>query len=628
MRPLVFVDSLQVFKPLGHPRKAWSIAAALLAVTIALYWPGLYGGFLFDDIPNLVHDPDWKVTSGHPDEWLRAVLSGISSNSGRPLAMLSFAVNHALTGMDPFWLKLSNVLMHALNGVLAWGLCRRLFAHLPDTVRVRPGNFAALLVAAAWLLHPLQASTVLYVVQRMEIGAATCVFIALLCYLRARDAMIARQSWWPWALGAFTATFLGLGFKESALLAPGFALIIEFALLRFRGPGDRPSRSLISTYCVVAVFGLAGYLAVALPIIQSPSAYGGRNFSLIERLLTQLPVLAMYLKQSLLPLPDFLSFHYDNFPVSRGLLTPPTTAISGLLLLAMAFSALALRRRMPLYALGVAWFYVSHAMTSNVIPLELAFEHRNYISLLGVLIALVQPACALGARLHADARVVMAALPVVALAWLGSVQAGTWGDPMRLAWTLENRNPTSVRASYGLGKELLLASGNVSSTPAWSLAYGQFAQASTLPGTSALPIQALLVLDGQRGMPIPSTRWQQFRDRLVAKPIGPEGASSLHAVSQCRIERRCRFQDEELLDTFLAVLARNPGNPTVHTQYANFLWNVAGDRALAIEVQREALALDPGRDASRIALAQFLGASGDPVLMAEGAALNGGNRRP
>lgn len=614
--------------PLRLSDTPWLAFALLLAVPVLVYWPGLHGGFLFDDIPNLVQDPDWKVTSGRLDEWLRAGRSGISSTSGRPLAMLSFALNHALTGMDPFWFKFTNTLVHALNGLLVWWLCRTLFALLPGPLPNRPDKYAALLVAIAWLLHPLQASTVLYVVQRMEIGAATGIFIALLCYLRARSALIARQPWGRWAVGSALATTAGLGFKETALLAPGFALAIEATLLHFRGPDGKHLRSLAWAYGAAGVLGLAGYLLVALPIVQSPGAYGGRDFNVTERLLTQWPVLAMYLKQSLVPLPDFLAFHYDNFPVSRGLLSPPATAASGLLLLGLAASAFALRRPMPLYTLGVAWFFVAHVLTSNVVPLELAFEHRNYISLLGVLLALMQPACVLGRRLHADARIVIAALPVLTLVWLGSVQAGTWGDPMRLAWTLENRNPTSMRASYGLGKELLVAAGNTPGTPGWSLARGQFAHAATLPGDSALPMQALLILDGQRGTAIPPGLWRQFRARLVARRMGPEAAGSLHAVSQCRIERRCRFQDEELLTTFLTVLAHNPRNPTAHTLYANFLWNVAGDRALAIEVQRDAFALDPGRDASRIALARFLGASGDPALMAEGAALASEGGRP
>lgn len=610
------------------PRLAWAAGAALLAAIVLLYWPGLEGGFVFDDYPNLVHDPDWKVAEGRLDEWRRAASSGASSSAGRPLAILSFAANHLLAGMDPFWLKASNLAMHGLNALLVWLLCLTLFSWLPQDRSARPGGYAALLVAAAWALHPLQASTVLYVVQRMEIGAATGTLLALLCYLRARRAMVARGRWQPWAAGTLAATAFGLGFKESALLVPGFMLVIEFALLRFRGPSGRVSRGLASAYGAAALAGFLGYLAIALPIVQNPAFYAGRDFSLVERLLTQLPVLAMYLKQSLLPLPHTLLFHYDNFPVSRGLASPPATLWAALLLGSLVALAASIRHRMSLTTLGIVWFFIAHALTSNVVPLELAFEHRNYLSLLGVLLALVQPLCALGSRHNADARAVMAALPVLGLAWLASAQVGSWGDAVRLAWTLENRNPTSIRASYGLGSALLAAAGNTPGTPPWSLAYGQFVNAAALPGNTVLPLQAVLVLDGQRAAPIPAERWHRFREQLTARALGPDATSALYAVSQCRIERRCNFNDEELLATFLAVLARNPRNPTAYTLYANFLWNVAGDRALAIELQREAVAIAPDRPETRIALARFLRASGEPALVAEGDALARDTRAP
>lgn len=608
--------------PVRRPLPSALAAAALLAAALLVYWPGFGGGFILDDHPNLVRDSDWKVSGVTFAEWWNAARSGIASGAGRPLSILGFAANHALTGMDPFWFKVTNALMHGLNGLFVWLLALRLFALLPFGTAPRPGRYAAALLAAAWLVHPLQASTVLYVVQRMEICAATGTLLALLFYLRAREAMLAERRWWPQMLMAGAAVALGLGFKESALLAPCFALAIEVTLLHFRGPGGGRSAPLVRAYAALLVLGLALYAMVAVPIVlSSPAFYAGRDFTLAQRLLTQLPVLVMYLKQSLLPLPDLFAFYYDDFPVSRGLFLPRATAAAGGILLSFAALAVACRVRMPLLSLGIAWFFVAHALTSNVVPLELAFEHRNYLALFGVLLALVQPLCVLGRRLNADARMALAALPVLALAGLCAVQAATWGDPLQLAWTLENRSPQSPRASYALGNELLLAAGNDPLVPAWSMAYGQFEHAAALRGASVLPVQALVILDGQHGREIPTERWQELRTRLTARPLGPESAGALYAVSQCRIERRCSFRDEELLATFLAVLARNPGNSTVLTMYANFLWNVAGDRTLAIAVLRDAVASAPQQPAPRAALAKFLVASGDPALVAEGRAL-------
>lgn len=601
---------------------ASTTAALLIVMALLAFWAGLSGGFIFDDYPNLVMDDDWKVSGFEATQWLRAIDAGIASPVGRPFALLSFALNHALTGMDPFWLKLSGILLHAFNGILVWALCRRLFELLPANASpAAPGALAAFLVAAAWLVHPLQASSVLYVVQRMELGAATGVLLALLTYLRARQCQLGGRHGWPWLLGAVAAVVFGVGFKESAALAPGFAFLIELLLLRFRRSDGSLSIAWIAAYAVAFVSALLAYLYIVLPITASNSAYEARDFTPDERLLTQLPVLAMYLKQIVLPLPDSLVFYYDNFPVSRGLFSTPHTAWAGALLLTLLATAMATWRRWPLVTLGIGWFFVAHALTSNVIPLELAFEHRNYLALLGVLLATVQPLCTLGRRLHTDARAVLTVLPVLVLFALCMLQAATWGDPMRLSWTLENRNPESPRASYYLGEQFLALSKNDATTPAWSLARQQFTRAAALPGGSPLAIQGLIVMDARAGRDIDAETWRRFRVKLTERPLHPQSVGALYAVSNCRIAKQCRLSDDELLKTFVAVLTRNPDSATAHTLYANFAWNVLADHALAIRMQREAVALSPAIPQMRVALAKFLLASPQPELVEEGTAL-------
>lgn len=601
-----------------RPKTSIFIPALLAAATLIVYWAGLSGGFLFDDFPNLVLDPDWKATRLDWAQLERALLHGIASPTGRPLALISFAVNHALTAMDPFWLKFTSLLFHIGNGLLVWLFCRWLFTRLPlKRMNSAPSIWAATLVTAAWLLHPLQVSSVLYIVQRMELGAATGILLSLLAYARARDRQISRQRSWPWLLAAAGALLLGLGFKETAVLAPGFAFLLELFVLRFAGAGGRTSRGWVLTYSLGLVAAGAVFVLFVLPL-TGPESYAIRDFDRGERMLTQLLALALYIQQILLPLPETMTFYYDNFRISRGMFSPPATAAAAILIAALLGLTAVCWRRWPLVGLGIGWFFMAHVLTSNVLPLELVFEHRNYLALLGLLLALVQPLHALGRHLHADARGVLAVLPVLTLAVLCTVQAATWGDPLRLAWTLENRNPDSPRATYGLGKELLLQSRDDPAAPAWSLARAQFMRAADLSVKSALPMQGVILMDGRQGRPIPAEQWQKFRDVLNSRPIGFEGLGALYAVSNCRITGACKFVDQELLRTFLVTVSCNPFNPEVHTLYANFAWNVLDDETLAISLQREAVRLSPNHAAFRFALAKFLLASGDTTQVDEG----------
>lgn len=588
-------------------RPAFALAA-LAALAAAVFWPGLGGGFLFDDYPNLVNDPDWRIRSLTLAECWRAMTHGLSSASGRPLAMLSFGIDHLLFGLDPHALKRTNILIHLINASLVLVLAQKLFRFLPADA-AQPGRVAAFLLACAWLMHPLQVSSVLYIVQRMELGAHTFVLLALLAYLRARQAQIAGDRAWTWWLASGAALMLGLGFKETSLLVPGYALLIELTLLHFRGAENRPDRGLIGLYAVGCIATVALFLLVILPGYATSAAYAARDFSVGERLLTQMPVLVMYLDQMVLPIPAKMVFYYDHLTISRSLLDPATTLAAGLLLLALISVAIAVRRRWPLTALGIGWFFVAHALTSNVVPLELAFEHRNYFALLGLLLALVQPLRAAGARLNADARVVLAILPVLALAIFASLHVHTWAEPMRLAMSLASQNPDSPRASYALGALMLEQSGNDSSTPMWSLARKEFQHSASLPNSPALAEQAIIMMDGRSGKAVSAEAWSRFRSKLTAKTqLGAQEIESLYAISHCRIAGQCTFDDRELLHTFVTVLGHNPRSARLHTLYANFAWNVLKDTTLAVQMAREAVELAPRDIDYQVNLAQFLSA--------------------
>lgn len=589
--------------------RAWPYLLVALA-GLAVYWPGLSGGFIFDDFPNLVMDPDWKVTSTHLTEWSRAIKYGIASSYGRPLALLSFAFNHYLTGLDPFYLKLTNLLIHIVNGWLVYALCTHLIEAAPaGSTQTRPSRILVTFITLAWLLHPLQVSSVLYVVQRMELGAQTGVLLALLAYMKARQRQLTGKSSWPFLALATMAWLCGLGFKESALLAPGFALLIEVFILRFTGVGVTRSRGLMLIYSTGTAAALAVYLFLLLPKYLQPDTYAFRDFTLAQRLLSQGPVLLMYLSQIMLPLPSKLLFYYDSISIPRGLFSPPSTAVSFAILSSLLVAALAVRKRWPLFALGITWFFMAHALTSNVVPLELAFEHRNYLALLGPLIATVPAIVWIGNRLHSDARRTLGCLAVAILAGLCALQAHTWGDPQRLAIALDSRNPNSPRAVYDLGKLMLEKAGKDTQGPLWFMAKKQFEHSASLPNSSPLGEQALIVMSGQVNQPIPHEVWDQFGHKLTRREPGSQELSALQTVTMCAIQKKCHFNPQPLFVILVKVLQQNPHSAAIHSMYGNFAFNVLRDQDLGIRMLREAVRLDPEDSAFRVGLLRFLLAS-------------------
>lgn len=587
----------------------WSLAT-LLAATALAYWPGLRGGFIFDDLPNLVLSQAWKIGSFTPTNIQRVLQSDISGELGRPLAMLSFAANHIWTGPDPFALKLTNLFMHLTNGVLVYFLCRQLLPLTLHGDRVAGRvELTSALVAGAWLLHPLQVSTVLYSVQRMEIGAATGVLGCVVMYLVARRHHLEGRPCLGWfgLAGLFLLT--GLGFKESAVVALPVLLLVEFFVLGFRNPNGRTSRALLIFHSAWLGAALLVFSIFVLPGALQPVEYAHRDFGVMQRLLSQGPVLTMYLSQILFPLPETMLFYYDQIEAPAGLFSPPRTALSFLVLMAVMSLALVLRRRWPLANLGVFWFFACHSLTSNVIPLELAFEHRNYLALLGPILAGSEILYRLTRRLHGDAAFTIGAAPVLALFGLCLIQASTWGDPFRLTAALAGRNPASPRANYDLGTRLYQIARGDTSSPQWSLARRQFELAANLPGASALADQALVVMDSEGGSAFPESRWRALEAKLLSSRLDADNLSALHGVVACRLASRCNIPDAAAIALLQRMQERHPEVSTLAIIRANFTWNAIGDEEAAIAILREWRRRGESPHEVDLALVEFLLAS-------------------
>ncbi len=256
------------------------LLAAALIVTAIVYWPGLTGGWVFDDFPNIVDNPAIRITHATSTlgAWVNAALSSPSSFLHRPLASLTFAANWYFGEGNPWPFKLTNVLIHLLNGVLLYGMLRELLRvasrHPSAEGRRRrtaahggsvtdpasdeqctpapPGveeicideaaaTRLALAVTAAWLLLPINLLGVLYVVQRMESLCQVFVLAGLWAYLYGRRVMLTASDAAGQQRGFSIATagiVLGAGIgvlaKESAVLLPAFAFLAEALVMRFR----------------------------------------------------------------------------------------------------------------------------------------------------------------------------------------------------------------------------------------------------------------------------------------------------------------------------------------------------------------------------------------------------------
>lgn len=412
------------------------------------YWPGLHGGFVLDDFDNFVQLE--RLARGEVS-WIGPIVSNASGPLGRPLSMATFVATVEAGGHVPWSYKVGNLFLHlsigALVGLLAAQCIRR------DARLAAHWRALAVFVAIWWLLLPIHASTVLYAVQRMSQVSTMFLLLGMLAYIEIRRRLEERPAsrmlivLLPSSLVLFT--LLGALGKENGLLLPLLCLTLEITLFADAVRGRRVAGA--TMILCLGLPALAGIAGLAWLHERFLSAYDTRSFTLWERVLTQPRVLWDYVQTVLVPSNHRLGVYQDDFPISRSLWNPITTIPAIAAWVAVVVASLRYRRSAPLAAVGALLFLAGHAMESTVLPLEIYFEHRNYLPSVGLLLAVIGLIAALAERIppqSAAFRRIAPALPTLLLGVLLVATHGralVWASPdILLQQSAENR-PESPR---------------------------------------------------------------------------------------------------------------------------------------------------------------------------------------
>lgn len=596
--------------------RIWMALAALLCV--AIYWPGLSGGFLFDDYPNIVDNKALQIDSLSWHALAQAAWSSKSSDLKRPLSSISFALDYAAHGLSPYWMKMTNVIIHVLNGLVLFWLVRLLASQAAIKYSPRRAQWLGAFVAAAWLLLPINLTAVLYVVQRMESLANLFVLLGLAGYVSGRQTMKEQR-----AGGATTAilsiaggTLLGLGAKETAALLPLYACCIEwFVLGGFSSKAPNERKFVWLTFTILLAMPLIIGLAVIIPKLLSPNAWANRDFTLAERLLTEPRIVLSYIYWTLLPTPSNLSFYHDDIAKSPGLLSPITTLLSLAGLLALGICAFILRRKNALFSLGLALFLCAQSLTATIIPLELVFEHRNYFASSGLMLSLgsliVRPDESNSAGSDRIKFIVAAALMSFWAAQT-AMTAHAWSSPIQFAVEMAQRAPQSSRAQYRLGATLVEASKFDPHSASFALGRAALERSATLPGASTLGDQALILMACRTGLPMEENWWNRLFKKLKDHRPRAEDISSIMALTAKDTSGECTLPTDQMLRMFQIALSHPRPSANVLAAYADFAWHSLNDKQLAARVAMDAAAADPGNAQRQSTAIIMLAGSGQP----------------
>ena len=352
-----------------------------------IYSNALYVPFIFDDYDNIVNNPYIKVTEFSFQQLYESAFRGI--HSARPLAKLTFALNYYFSGEDVFWYHIINLIVHSANGILVFFISYNLLRAIINTeyknspeVENTSIILMSLMTAEIFLAHPIQVQSVSYIVQRMNILCVFFCFLSMQLFLLGRFTkdFLSRNVLYFFSIIAWT---LALSSKQIAAILPALILLIEWLI----NPDLISRLKKRSILVFIVVFILITVVSViylgANPVDRILADYEIRDFSLIERLLTESRVIFFYLGLVFLPLPDRLNLLHQ-FTISTSLIDPATTVLSITGIILLVCISFWFRKISRLFSFAILWFLLCLIIESSIIGLEIVFEHRLYMPLFGI----------------------------------------------------------------------------------------------------------------------------------------------------------------------------------------------------------------------------------------------------
>jgi hypothetical protein len=552
-------------------------------VLMALYWQGMHGAFAFDDYVSFVNNQPIRAIDSTWASLLSAAKSGNAGPLGRPLSMATFALNYLLFGEAPLSFKFTNLAIHYANALMVMVLVRQMSALMLRVADQKRTAMLALCVSLLWALHPINAIPVLLVVQRMTSLSAFFMLSGLSLYIYGRSKKTT-LTWCAIAISLLVCWPAAVYSKETGVLFPLYIFLCEALILGgFQCVSPKTQR-----------FGalLAGVLFAVVCWFKwdiVSSGYRVRDFTLLERLLTESRVLWFYVQQIVWPMPHAFGLYHDDIILSHGLISPPSTMLAVVAWISITVVAYFCRKRWPFFALAVFWFLVSHVLESTILPLEIAHEHRNYLASIGLLLWVSNLALTFASTEKWRVPVVSSLLAFALFcALVTCLRSYQWKDDFNRRNVEVYNHPFSARANYEIAISLQertfeLGRGN---QQAYDLIERHLEDAGRLDSNSKVAQVGLLYLNCIAGKPQNADVFANLLTRFSTQPFSYADRNLVNDLSVLLVNNKLCLLERDVQ----ALLNAGLTNKLIDGQLRSAFNSVAMDYSI-VRLQSTALAV-------------------------------------
>lgn len=584
-------------------KKHYVVMLFLFALSFAIYGGTFYHKFVNFDDPALAYE-NKDIRSFN----LKQIFTSTVAEDYIPLTVTSYAIDHALFGMDPSFFHLHNVILHSLNVLLVFLLI----------LMISQGSLVtATITALLFAIHPLHVESVAWVAERKDVLSAFFSLASMIFYWKFLEKRYKSL----FAL-SFICLALGLFAKFMAVSVPAVFLLMELQ----RRENFKKSALRMIPFALLA--GAFTYIHMAL--------HNSTTVNLSWSLQRGIDSLAFYLTKTFYP--AGLSVFYEQNVVQ---VIWWEYLVGGFTLVALAMAAWKFKNARTKILFGGAFFLLSILPVLQIIPFGNLFAFGDrfmYLPSVGLFYALSALAIILMERrshLQRQALTVLWSLGAVFLAVQSYERTSVWQDSKTLWANAAKTYPKSSVALNNLGLVHLEAADRQTAIPLFiqaaqlrndytepyvnlGLAYldlKQINEASAAlkealrinPKLPRAHVNMALILEAQN-------QFAQAGEHYVrALELDPDLTMARYNLGVIYYRLK---QTEKALATFRETIQHDPYLSEAHHGIGVILAEM-GDTVGAIPEFQKAIELDPLYEAPRIQLISIYNKQGRTDLMAQ-----------
>lgn len=431
----------------GSAARTQVLGALLVVAVLALYWPAAGYDFVsYDDPTDVVANP--LIAAGLTADGVVRAFAAPYGGFWIPVTWVSYMIDVDLFGIDPGGFHVTNVLIHAANGVLVFLVLRTMTGAL----------WRSLLAAALFALHPLRVESVAWIAQRKDVLSAFFFLLSLLAYAFS----VRRPGRRLWNAAVPLALLAGMMAKPVLIGAPFLLLLLDYwPLGRVAAPPAGGRRALVEPAAAKAllleklpVFIVAGVFAIVALAVHGDAIAPMEAFPALRRLEIASTAYLSYLRRMVWP--SGLALVTVDF---RPMVDIRQLVGAAVALAALTGAATIFLRRLPFVAVGWLWYVVALLPVSGLIPSGVwsTADRFSYLPHVGicVLVAWLLAVISEG-RPRGRIAVVSASIgAVVALGAVSSAQLGHWRDTYSLFSRTLAVQPDEFMGHLRIGEVLL-----------------------------------------------------------------------------------------------------------------------------------------------------------------------------